>query len=51
MKHQLPTHILAVKPTQTAFTGLQLVLKSSPNEVRLMPDGVSRNFLSESIRF
>ena len=39
IKKQLPIHILAVKPTQTAFTGLQLVLKSSPDQVRLKPDG------------
>lgn len=39
-KNQLPIHILASKNTQTAFTGVQLVLKSGPKDLVLMKDGV-----------
>ena len=39
-KNQLPIHILASRNTQTAFTGVQLVLKSGPKDLVLMKDGV-----------
>jgi hypothetical protein len=39
VKNQLPVHILALKPTTSAVVSLQLVLRSSPKEVRLVQDG------------
>lgn len=38
-KNQLPIHILALKPTTSAVVSLQLILRSSPKDVRLAQDG------------
>lgn len=38
-KNQLPIHILALKPTTSAVVSLQLILRSSPKDVRLVQDG------------
>ncbi|RWS27838.1 ion channel nompc-like protein [Leptotrombidium deliense] len=37
-KNQLPIHVIASKPTGAAVIPLQLILRSSPKEIRLIPD-------------